>query len=162
MSVGFKLLAYLLPFLREMLLGDKTIKYALKTNKIRLLVFFFFVACAAWTIYSIPNFLRVTYDLVTLRAEYTALEKKKGMLPNPAPSGGKTVVSEPHVELVKPSKPVPVPETLPPLAVPVVSPHAVVFVPAPPAHSEAWVKRQQAYMAALAAMKQHEAQNAED
>jgi uncharacterized iron-regulated membrane protein len=61
-----KLVSLLFPFVRDMLLGESSISYALKTNKRRVLLLFLLMFCLAWTAYSIPRLIEMATDQVRL------------------------------------------------------------------------------------------------
>lgn len=75
MSV-LKLVSLLFPFVRDMILGEASLKYALKTNKLRVLLLFFLMVCFAWTVYSVPRIVGMAADQVKLEHQYQALEKQ--------------------------------------------------------------------------------------
>lgn len=71
---AFKLISFLFPFLKEMMLGEKTVREAFKTNKMRvvmlgliLLVFFGFAV-------TVPKLIRISADYVMLERKYHTLE----------------------------------------------------------------------------------------
>jgi hypothetical protein len=72
-----KLVSLLFPFVRDMILGDSSLKYALKTNKLRVLLLFFLMFCFAWTIYSVPRIVEMAAEQVRLEHQYQVLEKKQ-------------------------------------------------------------------------------------
>lgn len=135
---AFKLISFLFPFLREMVLGEKTVREALKTNKMRvvmlgliLLVFFGFA-------FTLPKLIRISADYVMLERKYNTLEaqcqavhcdqasstqahpvvkvpREKKEKPTETSDSG---VEPPHSYLPAPTAPSPVPfqDTPPPVA----------------------------------------------
>jgi hypothetical protein len=66
---GFKLIAFIFPFIKEMVLGEKTVREALKTNKMKVAVLTLIMLSFFLNIVFIPKFFKVA-------AEYVMLEKK--------------------------------------------------------------------------------------
>jgi hypothetical protein len=73
MSV-LKLVSLLFPFVRDMILGESSLKYALKTNKLRVALLFLLMFCFGWTIYSVPRLLEMAAEQVSLEHRYKSLE----------------------------------------------------------------------------------------
>jgi hypothetical protein len=71
----WNLVSLLFPFVRDMLLGESSLPYALKTNKLRVLLLFLLMFCLGWTLYSIPR-------LVEMAAEQVRLEHRVRDLTN--------------------------------------------------------------------------------
>jgi hypothetical protein len=61
-----KLVSLLFPFVRDMLLGESSLTYALKTNKRRVLLLFLLMFCFGWTVYSIPRLVEMATEQVRL------------------------------------------------------------------------------------------------
>ena len=65
----FKVIGLLFPFIKEMILGEKTVKEAIKTNKLRVLLI------GAICLSILLNFLTIP-RLVQISARHVALQKK--------------------------------------------------------------------------------------
>ncbi|MDR3392327.1 MAG: hypothetical protein P4L77_11395 [Sulfuriferula sp.] len=71
---AFKLISMLFPFIKEMVLGEKTVREAFKTNKMRVfmlgLIMFVFFGFA----FTLPKLIRISADYVMLEKKYNTLE----------------------------------------------------------------------------------------
>jgi hypothetical protein len=82
MSV-FKFLSFLFPFIKEMVLGDKTVKEALKTNKTRVLVLVLILASFAMNFWLVPKIIRISAYAVSLEHK---LDDAKDVPAKPTPA----------------------------------------------------------------------------
>lgn len=73
---AFKLLTFLFPFIKEMILGEKTIKEALKTNKMRVFLIGLILLSFFLNMFTIPKLVRISADYVILDRKYKELEDK--------------------------------------------------------------------------------------
>lgn len=112
----FKTLRFLWPFLKEMILGDKTLKEALKTNFWRVLLIVGIIVSIALNFFTIPRLLEISYAHVELKRKHSLLIKQ--CWPN----------SDPGNLLPEPVAPAP-PATAPPKAP---ATPAAPALPAPP------------------------------
>lgn len=73
---AFKLISMLFPFIKEMVLGEKTVREAFKTNKMRVfmlgLIMFVFFGFA----FTLPKLIRISADYVMLERKYNTLEQQ--------------------------------------------------------------------------------------
>lgn len=72
----FKTLRFLWPFLKEMVLGNKTLKEALKTNFWRVVLLAAIVVSVALNFFTIPRLLEISYAQVELKRKHSALLKQ--------------------------------------------------------------------------------------
>ena len=70
----FKVLAFLWPFLREMILEKKTLGEALKTNKKKVLLIFVILASLGMNLFFIPKLVQISEDFIKLRQQNTLLQ----------------------------------------------------------------------------------------
>jgi hypothetical protein len=73
-----KLVSLLFPFVRDMLLGESSLSYALKTNKRRVLLLFLLMFCLGWTFYSIPRLVELAAEEVHLKHQVQDLSAQEG------------------------------------------------------------------------------------
>lgn len=118
---AFKLISFLFPFIKEMVLGEKTVRDALKTNKMKVVVLVIIMLSFILNVYFLPKLIRISADYVRLERKYKALEggeKKVSDVPTPKPAEQPPAVRQepPKVEADsdKPTPPEPNPPTTPP------------------------------------------------
>ena len=73
MSATVTTLRLLWPFLKEMVLGDKTLSEALKTNKMRVLLLFLIVGSFAMNFFVVPRVYEISSQYVELEREHKKL-----------------------------------------------------------------------------------------
>lgn len=86
-----KVLGLFLPFIREMVLGGKSLKEAFKTNKMRVLIAALIVASITINFFGIPKFIAISADYVILNRKYNDLLKKQSLPKTDENSLGPTV-----------------------------------------------------------------------
>lgn len=108
---SYKLISLLFPFVKEMVLGEKTLREALKTNKMRVFLIFLIMFSFFCNIFFIPKLIRVSTDWVILEKKYKELQHEKQICPEPP----KPSVEHKRVIVEKPSVPIPAsePESVP-------------------------------------------------
>jgi hypothetical protein len=80
-----KTLAFIWPFLKEMFLGDKTLKEAIKTNKMRVVIAVGILLSIAFNFVALPRLVTLTYDYVNLKRKHDELLKGLPPIAVPAP-----------------------------------------------------------------------------
>jgi len=104
--LAWKTITLLWPFLKELFLGKKTLREALKTNKGR--VFFIGVIIGSFVVnmWAIPTILRMGMEFVDLKHKYEALSNPEGPPQSaaPAPAPAPTASAQKYDTLVKPDK----------------------------------------------------------
>lgn len=108
---AFKLITFLFPFVKEMLLGEKTIREALKTNKMRVFLIGLILLSFFLNMTVIPRMIRISADYVLLDRKYKDLEEGKSVA-TPAPKP----VQPPKQPEKKPEHPLPDIPYVPPVA----------------------------------------------
>lgn len=96
---GFKLIAFIFPFIKEMVLGEKTVRQALKTNKMKVLILGVIMLSFLMNMMLVPKYVKLAANYVGLEKKYKALqngpvkppvlvpaEKPKEVPPSPAAS----------------------------------------------------------------------------
>lgn len=73
MSATVTTLRLLWPFLKEMLLGDKTLSEAIKTNKMRVLLLFLILGSFAMNLFVVPRVFDISSQYVELEKEHKKL-----------------------------------------------------------------------------------------
>lgn len=73
---AFKLITFLFPFIKEMVLGEKTIREALRTNKMRVFLIGLILLSFFLNIVLVPKLVRISADYVILDRKYKELEEK--------------------------------------------------------------------------------------
>lgn len=98
----FKALAFVWPFLKEMLLGDKSISEALRSAKGKLAVAVFVTASIVLNAFTIPRLVEISSDYISLRKkhedvlkEVASLQEKVNQLVSTNPALQQTAKSEP-------------------------------------------------------------------
>lgn len=77
---AFKLITFLFPFIKEMILGEKTIKEALKTNKMRVFLIGLILLSFFLNMFTIPKLVKISADYVILDRKYKELDERfKGL-----------------------------------------------------------------------------------
>lgn len=123
---AFKLITFIFPFIKEMILGEKTIKEALKTNKMRVFLIGLILLSFFLNMFTIPKLVKISADYVILDRKYKELDERfKGVHQSPHP------VSKPPVEPEKKKEEPVVPQE----ATPQYPPYEPV--PTPPAEQPA-------------------------
>lgn len=83
MSASMSVLKLLWPFLKEMLLGDKTVGEALKTNKMRVLLLFLILGSFGMNLLVAPRLYAISSQYIELEREHKQLlgagESTKGL-----------------------------------------------------------------------------------
>lgn len=88
----FKLLPFIWPFVKELMLGDKTIIEAFKDNKKKVFMTAVIMLSFAINIFVIPKLLAISSQHVILQREHEQLQAQFLELKNTSPiKGGKTV-----------------------------------------------------------------------
>lgn len=75
-SVTLKVLRFLWPFVREMVLGEKTLPEAVKTNKGRVFIIGLIFASFVTNLYIIPKVWSISSDYIELKKTHDALVAK--------------------------------------------------------------------------------------
>lgn len=116
----FKLLPFIWPFVKELILGNKTVAEAFKDNKKKVLLTGVIMASFAINIFAIPKLVSMASAHVILQREHDHLQTQYNELKNTSPiQGGKAVagVEDPprqpvqqeetpaHVSVSKPAHP---------------------------------------------------------
>lgn len=73
MSATVTTLRLLWPFLKEMVLGDKTLSEAIKTNKMRVLLLFLILGSFAMNLFVVPRVYDISSQYVELEKEHKKL-----------------------------------------------------------------------------------------
>lgn len=142
MSV-LKLVSLLFPFVRDMILGESSLKYAFKTNKLRVLLLFFLMFCFAWTAYSIPRIVEMAAEQVKLEHRYQDLVEKKPAIHVGHSAPAAQATPPPHAPASESLVEVPTP-------VPAPAPEPAVTAILPPGSPESGFKvRQRAWLSSL-------------
>lgn len=90
-----RILVLLWPFLKEMLLDDKTIPEAMSKNKLRLIVVFFIIGSVILNFFTVPRLVHISAEFVALKKKYEstppvtanlAIVKKPVAVPPPRPA----------------------------------------------------------------------------
>jgi len=81
-SVTLKVLRFLWPFVREMVLGEKTLPEAVKTNKGRVFIIGLIFVSFVTNLYIVPKVWSISSDYIDLKKTHEALLAKSQ---NPAP-----------------------------------------------------------------------------
>lgn len=76
----WRTITLLWPFLKELFLGKKTLREALKTNKGRVFVILAIIGSVVMNVWLVPNIIRISADYVDLKHRYETL-KKTGTVP---------------------------------------------------------------------------------
>lgn len=84
---AFKLITFLFPFLREMVLGNKTIREAVKTNKTRVLMLLLTCLVFFGFIFETPKLIKISAEYVILEKKYDEMSKECQAIHCDAPSG---------------------------------------------------------------------------
>lgn len=69
------ILRFLWPFLKEMVLGDKTLTQALRTNKLRLLLLFAIIGSLGMNIWLTPRLFDISTQYIQLKIDHKKLEE---------------------------------------------------------------------------------------
>lgn len=69
----WRTITLLWPFLKELFLGKKTLREALKTNKGRVFVIMAIIGSVVMNIWLVPNIIRISADYVELKHKYETL-----------------------------------------------------------------------------------------
>jgi uncharacterized membrane protein len=72
--LAWKTITLLWPFLKELFLGKKTLREALKTNKGRVFLIMMIIGSVVMNVWLIPNIVRISADYVDLKHKYDALK----------------------------------------------------------------------------------------
>lgn len=95
-----KFLVFLWPFVKEMVLGEKTLKQAMSDNKRRVLLMIVILASIGLNLFSISRLVTLSSKYLKLQDDYLTLQRAK-----PVP----TTPSVKHTEPVMPVTSVPIP-----------------------------------------------------
>jgi hypothetical protein len=144
---SFKLIALLFPFVKEMILGEKTIREAIRTNKMRVFLIGLILLSFFLNLVVIPKLVKISADYVMLDRRYKDLEQKSSSSithPNPRAQPEKkpsvTARSEPPTPEAPASalviSPAPSPPVSPPPLPPQDVPAPAVDVPPEPTRRE--------------------------
>lgn len=100
MLLLLKVLRFLWPFVKEMILGEKTLKQAIKSNKIKVLCLFMVFLSLALNFFTIPKLILITKNHLEYVKKYTPVKKpdsnqKKPDTP-PAAGGPPPARSQPY------------------------------------------------------------------
>jgi hypothetical protein len=106
---SYKLISLLFPFIKEMVLGEKSLREALKTNKMRVFLVFLIMFSFFCNVFFTPKLIRVSADLVILEKKYKELQAEKTVCPEPP----KPSVEHKRQVVEKPTVPVTPPESTP-------------------------------------------------
>lgn len=71
----FKVLAFIWPFIKEMVLGDKTLKEAIQDNKTKVLFAGIVMLSFALNFFAVTRLVVISKDFVVLQKKYTASTK---------------------------------------------------------------------------------------
>jgi len=85
----FKAIAFFWPFLKEMILGEKTIRESLRSHKGRLLLIAAILASFALNAFTIPKLVKISAAHVELQRKYAAVTREyrdPGAAPPPPPN----------------------------------------------------------------------------
>ncbi len=96
-TLTMKVLRFLWPFIREMVLGEKTLKQAVKTNKGRVFIIGVIFASFVTNFYIIPKVWSISSDYIELKKNYDALVMRVG--PGPVDT---VVIKPPTVQVPDP------------------------------------------------------------
>lgn len=72
---SFKLIAFLFPFVKEMILGEKTIREAIRTNKMRVFLIGLILLSFFLNIVFIPKLVKISADYVILDRKYKEMDQ---------------------------------------------------------------------------------------
>lgn len=70
----WRTITLLWPFLKELFLGKKTLREALKTNKGRVFIILAIIGSVVMNIWLVPNIVRISADYVELKHKYDTLK----------------------------------------------------------------------------------------
>ena len=101
-TLTMKVLRFLWPFIREMVLGEKTLKQAVKTNKGRVFIIGVIFASFVTNFYIIPKVWSISSDYLELKKNYEILLGRVG--PAGIPLAG-PVANVPPIPDAKPPEP---------------------------------------------------------
>lgn len=71
----FKAMSFLWPFMKEMVLGEKTVKESLKNNKFKVLFLIVSIVSVGYSLYITPVLYEITQELLITTKKYEALKK---------------------------------------------------------------------------------------
>ena len=77
---GLKIISMIFPFIREMILGDKTLLEAIKTNKLKVLLLAAIMASFFLNVTMIPKLIEISNRYVRLHDRYELIEKERDNL----------------------------------------------------------------------------------
>jgi hypothetical protein len=110
-----KIAVFIWPFLKEMILGDRTLKEAVKSNKIRVLTIGIIFLSLALNFFAFPRLVSITKQHLELAKKYkdvqAELESLKAKKPPPVVSSR---AAEPPPEPLRDSRPVSKPNAVKP------------------------------------------------
>lgn len=105
----WRTITLLWPFLKELFLGKKTLREALKTNKGRVLLIGAIIGSVVMNIWLVPNIVRISADYVELKHKYddlkTVPEAPPVVVPPPRPEPVKKYESQVQSDKVADSLP---------------------------------------------------------
>lgn len=101
---GLKFISMIFPFIRELILGEKTLAQAVKTNKFKVLLIVLIMGSFALNFWITPKVISITDRYVTLRDRYVNLEQENKNLRDNQAKYGRPVVPPVKIE-PKPEKP---------------------------------------------------------
>jgi hypothetical protein len=129
----FRIIGFLWPFLKEMILGDKTLKEALKSHKGRVLLIAGIILSVCINFFAIPRLVDISSKYVLLKREYESLQWDM-----------KEMIKPPPADAVGPAKPaVPVAPVAPPLEIP--QPVKPEIKPTPPPNTDRYRKTKETF-----------------
>lgn len=104
-----KVIGFFLPFIREMVLGGKSLKEAFRTNKMRVLVAALIVISVTVNFFGIPKFIAISADYVVLNRKYKELLAKQALPKTDDNNLGPTIPDKQPKEVEETPTPAPEP-----------------------------------------------------
>ena len=113
-----KILLFIWPFVKEMVLGDKSLRQAMKDNKRKVAIAFFIIASLALNMVTLTRLWTLSAQYLELEKRQSVSVKKKPNVPTPVSrthdTQGRPPKQQDLVELKEPNRPVIVPDPVPP------------------------------------------------
>jgi|SRR6185312_1317547 len=100
---SFKLIAFLFPFIKEMILGEKTVQEAIRTNKVRVFLIGLILLSFFLNIVFIPKLVKISADYVILDRKYKEMGQHPSKLSSQPVSKPTTKPEKPTIN-VKPDE----------------------------------------------------------
>jgi hypothetical protein len=85
MVTFLKIISFLWPFLKEVILGDRTIREALRHHVGRILLIGLILLSVGLNFLTVPKLLSISYEYIELKRKYEQLSKARGVDPPAQP-----------------------------------------------------------------------------